>query len=37
MLPGMSQDFLGKQGEEESAKMMKRNITILKSMCDAGE
>jgi hypothetical protein len=36
MLPGFGQDFLGKEGEEESTRMMKKNMTIMKSMCDAG-
>ena len=37
MLPGFGQDFLGKEGEEESTRMMKKNMTIMKSMCDAGK
>lgn len=36
MLPGFGQDFLGKEGEEESTRMMKKNMTIMKSMCDTG-
>lgn len=36
MLPGFGQDFLGKEGEEESTRMMKRNMVIMKSMSDAG-
>ncbi len=36
MIPGLGSDMLGKAGEEESAKRIKRFIVIMDSMCDAG-
>ena len=37
MIPGLGSDILGKAGEEESAKRIKRCIVMMDSMCDAGE
>ena len=37
MIPGFSQDFLGKGGEQESMARMKRLMTIMDSMNDKGK
>lgn len=34
MIPGLGSDMLGKQGEEESAKRLKKCMTIMDSMAD---
>lgn len=35
MIPGLGTDVLGKAGEEESARKLKRSMVIMNSMCDA--
>ncbi len=37
MIPGFSQDFLGKGSEQESMARLKRLMTIMDSMNDGGK
>ena len=37
MIPGLSSDILGKDGEAASTARLKKCMTIMDSMCDEGE